>query len=148
VVSAPIWSLENRSNAVVASLPSCVTHLDYVDFAALLPRASAFIHPGGIGSIANALAAGCPQLIVPFTNDQPENAARLRSLGVAVSIQPKSFNGPLAAKTLRKLLDHTTLKPRCDRLAPLIDFEASTETACAFLESRVRGTHERPGKFG
>jgi len=120
-----------------ACLPSCVTHVDYVDFAALLPRASALVHPGGIGTIANAVAAGCPQLIVPFTSDQPENAGRLRDLGLAISIKPRSFTGARAAKALRRLLDDTGLRERTARLAPTIEFEASAETACAFLESRA-----------
>ena len=120
-----------------ACLPSCVTHVDYVDFAALLPRVSALVHPGGIGTIANAVAAGCPQLIVPFTSDQPENAGRLRDLGLAISIKPRSFTGARAAKALRRLLDDTGLRERTARLAPTIEFEASAETACAFLESRA-----------
>ena len=120
-----------------ACLPDCVTHVDYVDFAALLPRASALVHPGGIGTIANALAAGCPQLIVPFTSDQPENAGRLRDLGLAVAIRPRSFTSVRAARALRKLLDHTGMRERAERLAPSIDFEASAATACAFLESRA-----------
>ena len=67
-------------------LPPGALHLPYVPFSALLPRLSGLVHHGGIGTSAQALAAGIPQLVVPFAHDQFDNAARLRRLGVAVSL--------------------------------------------------------------
>jgi len=64
-------------------LPDRVHAVDYAPFAALLPRLSALIHHGGIGTSAQALAAGIPQLVVPFAHDQFDNAARLSRLGVS-----------------------------------------------------------------
>jgi rhamnosyltransferase subunit B len=43
----------------------------------LLPRASVFIHHGGIGSCAQGLRSRVPQLIRPFAFDQFDNAARI-----------------------------------------------------------------------
>ena len=34
------------------------------------------VHHGGIGTSAQALAAGIPQLLMPQAHDQPDNAAR------------------------------------------------------------------------
>jgi len=39
------------------------------------------VHHGGIGTSAQALTAGIPQLVVPFAHDQFDNAARLMRLG-------------------------------------------------------------------
>lgn len=55
----------------------------YVDFSALLPRVALVVHHGGIGTAAQALRAGIPQVIVPLAFDQPDNAYRLKSLGLA-----------------------------------------------------------------
>ena len=69
-----------------AILPAGAMHVHYAPFSALLPRLRALVHHGGIGTSAQALAAGIPQLVVPFAHDQFDNAARLCRLGVAVSL--------------------------------------------------------------
>ncbi len=71
-------------------LPAWAHQVPYAPFAALLPRLSALIHHGGIGTSAQALAAGIPQLVAPFAHDQFDNAARLRRLGVATVVHQSS----------------------------------------------------------
>ena len=44
-----------------ASLPEGVRHCAYMPFSPLLPRSAALVHHGGIGTKAQALAAGIPQ---------------------------------------------------------------------------------------
>jgi rhamnosyltransferase subunit B len=56
---------------------------------AVLPGAAIFIHHGGIGSVAEGLAAGVPQLIVASAYDQFENGARLQPLGLG-QLQPRA----------------------------------------------------------
>ena len=58
------------------ALPASVRHERYVPFSAILPRCAAIVHHGGIGTCAQALAAGIPQLVSPFGFDQPDNAVR------------------------------------------------------------------------
>lgn len=53
----------------------------YVPFSQLLPRARALVHHGGIGTLAQGLRAGLPQVAVPSGFDQFDNAHRLKSLG-------------------------------------------------------------------
>lgn len=64
-------------------LPAQVHHVAWAPFSRLLPRLSALVHHGGIGTSAQALAAGLPQLVLPFAHDQFDNAKRLQQLGVA-----------------------------------------------------------------
>lgn len=68
------------------NLPADALHVPYAPFSALLPRLGALVHHGGIGTSAQALAAGIPQLVVPFAHDQFDNAVRLRRLGVAATL--------------------------------------------------------------
>lgn len=83
-------------------LPSGVHHVAWAPFSQLLPRLSGLIHHGGIGTGAQALAAGLPQLIVPFAHDQFDNAARLGRLGVArtVRLSARGHEWRAAARTL------------------------------------------------
>ena len=60
----------------------------YIDQAALLPRCDLFVNHGGSGAITGALLAGVPMVIVPLAADQPDNARRCASLGVAEVVEP------------------------------------------------------------
>jgi UDP:flavonoid glycosyltransferase YjiC (YdhE family) len=86
------------------SLPAGSRHFSYLPLRRFLPRAAALVHHGGIGSAATALAAGVPQLVVPFAHDQFDNAARLRALGVADVIPAARVGGARVATALARLL--------------------------------------------
>jgi len=68
-------------------LPAWAHHISYAPYRALLPRVSLMIHHGGIGTSARCLAAGIPQLVVPFAHDQFDNGLRLQRLGVARTLR-------------------------------------------------------------
>jgi UDP:flavonoid glycosyltransferase YjiC (YdhE family) len=82
----------------------------YAPFSQLLPRSAAFVHHGGIGSIAQALAAGTPQIAVPSAFDQADNGARLERLGVGVSLSPGKFNVRRGAEALDRALGEECLR--------------------------------------
>jgi UDP:flavonoid glycosyltransferase YjiC (YdhE family) len=98
-------------------LPGGFAHFDYVPFSRILPRAAALVHHGGIGTTAQALAAGIPHLVMPMAHDQPDNAARLERLGVGRSLPPKRFRAPAVAGALGDLLDSGAVAARCSELA-------------------------------
>ncbi len=58
----------------------------------LFKKAMGIIHHGGVGTMAEALRSGVPQIIIPFSVDQPFWANRLYKLGYALK--------PLYEKTL------------------------------------------------
>lgn len=59
----------------------------------LFPRAKGIIHHGGIGTVAEALRSGVPQLIIPFSADQPFWAHRLHRLGYVLQpLREKSLS--------------------------------------------------------
>ncbi|WP_400994735.1 glycosyltransferase [Agromyces sp. GXQ0307] len=60
-----------------------------VDHAAVLPRAVAAIHHGGIGTVQAATAAGTVSMVVPFIADQPFWGATLQRRGLAPAPIPQ-----------------------------------------------------------
>jgi len=94
-------------------LPANVVHLDYAPFSTLLPRAAAFVHHGGIGTSAQALRAGVPQLVAPCSYDQLDNAARLQRLGVSVTVLRKRYTADHVASALTRLLADPARSARC-----------------------------------
>ena len=71
-------------------LPDSAHHVGYAAFDLLLPHVCGFVHHGGIGTLAQCLHAGAPQLIAPFAHDQHDNAARAMRLGVATTVAPNA----------------------------------------------------------
>jgi UDP:flavonoid glycosyltransferase YjiC (YdhE family) len=96
-------------------LPEAVRHFKYVPFSQVLPRAAAFVHHGGIGTTAQALAAGVPQLLTPLAHDQPDNAARIRRLGVGDFMRPTQYYTKRVIDDLSRLKDSTTIRENCRR---------------------------------
>jgi UDP:flavonoid glycosyltransferase YjiC (YdhE family) len=64
-------------------LPDFIFPVRSASIPAILERASAIIHHGGIGTASEALLAAVPQIILPHMADRPDNAARFRALGIA-----------------------------------------------------------------
>ena len=52
--------------------------VEYAPYPSVLPHAAAVVHQAGIGTLAHAMRAGHPMLIVPFSHDQPDNAGAPR----------------------------------------------------------------------
>jgi rhamnosyltransferase subunit B len=117
-----------------AQLPQGVRHFSYVPFSQVLPRASALVHHGGIGTTAQGLAAGIPQLVMPLAHDQPDNAARLRRLGVARSLPPRAFRPPAVARALESLLTSTDVAARYRDYAGRIRESRPLEEASRLVE--------------
>jgi rhamnosyltransferase subunit B len=98
---------------VPANLPEGVAHFPFVPFTALLPRAAAIVHHGGIGTASQGMAAGVPQLIMPLAHDQFDNAERLHRLRLGDSLVPARFTGERVAAKLNQLLTSPEVALAC-----------------------------------
>ena len=115
--------LTRHPEQIPGSLPAGVRHAAYAPFGQLLPRAAALVHHGGIGTAAQGMAAGVPQLIMPLSHDQFDNAFRMRRLGIARDLAPAQFRGAAVAETLRGLLDAPEVAAACRAVAGRFDPE-------------------------
>ncbi len=113
--------------------PASAHHVAYAPFSALIPRLAALVHHGGIGTSAQALAAGVPQVVVPFAHDQFDNAARLGRLGVAATPGPDSSTRVWSA-ALERLLSAQGTTSAARRLA---DRMASAEPGAVTIANRL-----------
>jgi rhamnosyltransferase subunit B len=106
--------LAKGGDQIPPDLPTNCRQFDYAPFSLVFPRAAAVIHHGGIGTTAQALAAGVPQFVMPLAFDQPDNAHNLERLGVARSVLAAKFTADRAAATLEKLLKDPNVPAACD----------------------------------
>ena len=87
------------------SLPPSICWQDYVPLKGLLAHVAALVHHGGIGTTAEALRAGTPQLVVPLAHDQFDNAARVVALGAGVSLHARRVTPDRMAAALQQVLE-------------------------------------------
>lgn len=106
-----------NAHQLPAQLPPGVVHFNYLPFKALLPRLSAFVHHGGIGTTSQALLAGVPQLIRPMGFDQFDNASRAVRLGVAKQLLPRRYQAKTAARALDELIANQQVSQQCKQLS-------------------------------
>src|SRR5262249_37443879 len=117
------------------TLGADVRHESYLPFSRVLPHCAAIVHHGGIGTCAQGLAAGIPQLTIPFGFDQPDNTTRLWRLGVARWVRPHALNGPRLAERLDSLLTDTGVAERSGHWAAEIRRSDPLTDTCTILES-------------
>ncbi|ATQ69721.1 MULTISPECIES: glycosyltransferase [Methylosinus] len=71
----------------------------------LFPFAACVVHHGGIGTTAQALRSGKPQLIVPFFGDQPDHGERIARLRLGQALKLSSYDLQSATRALAELCD-------------------------------------------
>jgi len=116
-------------------LPAGVIAVEAAPHDALFPRAAAVVHPGGIGTTGQALRAGHPMLVVPHAHDQPDNAFRVKALGVARVIAPERYRAARVARELRALAGDPSYAERARSIGARVREEDGAAAACAALET-------------
>lgn len=111
-------------------LPANVRHVSHAPFRTLLPRAAALVHHGGIGTVAQGLAAGIPQLVMPLAHDQPDNAARLERLRVGQTVLPHHYTPRRVARMLQTMLQSQRIQTRCREVAGWLDGQHALSMTC------------------
>ncbi|MGB0911343.1 MAG: glycosyltransferase [Nitrospirales bacterium] len=115
-------------------LPPSIQHFSYAPLSSLLLQSSALLHHGGIGTCAQALQAGIPQLIQPLGFDQYDNADRVEQLGIGRRIFPRDFNHSYIAHMLQDLLGSSHVGEQCRSISEQINATNGLSTAYETIE--------------
>jgi UDP:flavonoid glycosyltransferase YjiC (YdhE family) len=126
--------LLGRDDNLPARVPSNVLAISYAPYGLIMPRVRAVVHQAGIGTLSHVLRARLPSIAVPFAFDQPNNARRLRDLGVAAVLSPNGRTARHMAKALQRLLEGRATD-RARRLGGFLRAEDGVARSCAVLES-------------
>ncbi|MCA9864647.1 MAG: glycosyltransferase family 1 protein [Thermomicrobiales bacterium] len=79
----------------------------------LFARSCAVVHQGGIGTLAEAISAGRPMVIVPYAHDQADNAWRASRLGVGETLPRRRYHPRDLARTLQRILNSRRCEAAC-----------------------------------
>lgn len=111
-----------------------VLRIDYAPFSQLFPCCKAAVHHGGIGTLSQAVAAGIPQCVVPFSHDQFDNARRLRGVGVATSLPATGVARKGLERALRPLLEEEGFSRAAVALAERTNRESAKDRFLEIVE--------------
>lgn len=120
------------------NLPESIVAFDYAPFSEIFPYACVIVHQGGVGTTAQGLRAGHPTLVVPYSHDQPDNAARLERLGTSRTIPRKQYLASRVVKELRELLDNPSYTAKAAEIGHIVQAENGVSVACAEIEKQLK----------
>lgn len=126
------------NNQPLENLSSDVLAVNYAPYSQIFPRACAIVHQGGIGTTAQALRAGRPTLIMPYSHDQPDNAARVQRLGTSLTISREQYSAPQVAKALDELLKNPRYAAKATEIGGVIQVEDGVSVACDAIEKQLQ----------
>lgn len=113
----------------------------YARHDALFPLVDLVVHHAGIGTSAAVLKAGIPSVVIPFTHDQPDNARRLRRLGLAAVIRPRSRDSDRFSSALGAAIsaaDSPDIRSNAKQFAKRIERDAFSTTVVDAVVSAIR----------
>lgn len=105
VIVSRAYDTIHRIAEDVLVVPECPLH-------ALMPSCSAVVTHGGIGTIQDALTAGCPILCIPHFGDHYDNGQRLETFGAGIRLDLKMADVEAVAAALTALTVDGVFKTR------------------------------------
>jgi rhamnosyltransferase subunit B len=118
-------------------LPPDTIAIDYVPYSQIFPHARAIVHQGGIGTTAQALRSGRPTVIVPYSHDQPDNAARVERLGTSRTLPRQQYTAARVARELDALLTHSAYAANAEKFGRIIRAERGVSVACDAIDRQL-----------
>jgi hypothetical protein len=116
----------------------------YVPYSRLFSSAAAIVHQGGIGTLAQALRAGRPQIVVPFHGDQLDNGARAERLSVARVILRKRYRKPHVIAELQRVLGDPRYAAAAEQVAQEVRKEDGASAAVTAIVRVLQETGSLP----
>jgi len=129
--------LSKFTDTIPAKLPPEIRHYSFIPLSQVLPRTAALVYHGGIGTCAQALQAGIPQLVMPMAHDQLDNLSRVRDLGVGDGLHPWQFKGPRIAAVLGRLLGDAGVRQRAKEVSGRFRVKEWIDESCRLIEEAL-----------
>ncbi|MEA1979197.1 MAG: glycosyltransferase [Chloroflexota bacterium] len=133
---AVIVGVDNHFN----NPPDTVFQLDTAPYRWLFARMSAVVHHGGAGTTGAALRAGVPNIITPFTSDQPFWGHRVQALGAGPKPLPaKKMKAQTLANAIVTAVGNQEMRARAKAIGARIRAEDGVSRAMDIVQEYIEG---------
>ena len=116
------------------NLPDSIIACKYAPYSQVFPKACAIVHQGGIGTTAQGLRSGRPTIVMPYSHDQPDNAARVQRLGTSRTISRDRYSAARVAQELRELLDNPSYAATAAEIGHRLQSVDGVSVACDAID--------------
>jgi UDP:flavonoid glycosyltransferase YjiC (YdhE family) len=117
------------------NLPATIKHFSYAPLSQILSRCAAQVCHGGIGTVAQAISAGIPQIVMALGHDQYDNGTRVERLGIGHWRKARYFKSHWLTPALDDILTNPKVAAAvAECKAKLAGHEGIRET-CDLLET-------------
>ena len=134
-------ALGRRAVVVTGSAPAAglstsadVFACRYARYSQLFAGAAVNVHQGGIGTLAQAMRAGKPEIVVPFHGDQLDNGTRVERLGAARVVAREKYRKDRVVAELARVLNDPTYAAAATRVAAKVRSEDGVGQAVAAVQ--------------
>ena len=115
-----------------------VFQTDYVPYGWLFKRSAAVIHHGGAGTTGKGLMAGVPNIVLPFTSDQPFWGRRVYALGAGPNpIPAKNLSADRLAEAIVSAINNEDMRKRAKVIGEGIRSEDGVSRAVNIIQKCV-----------
>lgn len=119
------------------SLPANFRVAEYIPYAAILPKVSAFVTNGGYGAVNAALAHGVPIVGAGDTEEKPEICARVAWSGAGIDLRSGAPGAAELKAAVRALLSDPRYKARAAAIKADYAAHDAPREACDHIERVV-----------
>ncbi|MCR6483510.1 DUF1205 domain-containing protein [Amycolatopsis sp. OK19-0408] len=129
-----VVAIDDRVAATWPALPGHVRHAGRLPLAEVLPTCAATINHAGQGTALTALAAACPQVMIPQFDDQYDNAEAVAKGGAGIMLLPAEATTEAVYRACRAILRSAEHRSAAGQLAAEIAAQPSAADVAAQLE--------------
>jgi len=123
--------------------------LDYAPYGWLFLKAAAVVHHGGAGTTGQGLRAGVPNVVVPFTSDQPFWGRRVHRLGAGpVPLAAASLSADRLAEAIVVATRDEQMRRRAQAIGQAIRAEDGVGKAVSIIERYLGAQADANGAQG
>jgi rhamnosyltransferase subunit B len=106
----------------------------YLPYSVVMPHCGLIVHQGGVGTTAQVLRSGRPGIVMPNCNDQFDNAARAKRLGVSETLPYKKLTTERLTKLIERVQSAPFMKEKARAVANALHRENGPQAAADFVE--------------
>jgi UDP:flavonoid glycosyltransferase YjiC (YdhE family) len=125
-------------------VPENATVVEWVSYSKTMPLCDLVVCHAGHGTLARALANGCPVVACPVAGDMNENAARVAWSGAGVRL-PRRFIAPRPLRlAVESALGDAAMRARAKQIAAWSAAHDPADTAAGLIERLAERSEARP----
>jgi len=140
MITRPTIMVVQHQNVVPDVLPENVLLVERLfDIRRVMSRCSLVIHHGGIGTVSDALAAGCPQVILSDGFDRTTNGKIVELLGAGRVLDVSKCNDQELNAAIADLNSSREIYEKCTDYSTRIKQQNTADAACSLIEYPLTG---------